>query len=355
MRIIKRCILFIFCGAVLLACRKKIGHNSGKEGNIYSLWTQYNDIDIKNVRTHTLEVYNNELYIGAVGYGIGVGNGWNPTCLLKMDSTGNVVPLFSPNLMEATNSSGYPIVLDMQVYDDELYVGGTFKLNETGQDTYGLFKYDASMNVVSFDFFGSGPVKSLDTLNGDLMILRGPIETGGWGNVFVHSSGGVGATEVFQSPGVSIMDGCVSGNDFIVVGFDIFVQRAAPPFSTWQPTIVNGINSSTNIESIVRFGNFEYITTEYENMIFAHDLNTGVWSQLSLPSNYTHSSLGFASNYHTRFKIVDNELYLLAKGVHKLNGQEWITIGNLDVEVYDLIKFNGNLFAATRFGLFESP
>lgn len=343
MRQVKRKYLMVFCVLVALtACRKKIDHEPGVESAFDPFWTKVGNSYGLPAVAHAVEVFNGELYVGGVGANISGTNTYR--CLSKIDANGVVTEVLNPGLSESYSGSNVSAtVYDLQVFENELYVGGAFKFGVQGQFDYSFFKLDVNNTPISMGFTSATwAVKSFFLMNNSLMIF-GSIA----GSVQQYSNGTL--SQFADVPWFNARGAGVAGNEIVLVRNNSTMARATAS-STWTSYNMNLTTSSVYLYSFAKFGDAEYFTAEYSRVI-KHDLITDDWSYMVMPNTYSSSSSGF----FPQLKELDGELYVLARGIHKLNNNQWERVGAFTADVWDITNYNGRMYAGTQAGLFVSP
>lgn len=340
--------LILTCGLVTMAaCRKKIDHQPGVTGAYDPIWTRVGELSDTPTEIASLEIFNGELYMGGTGYSFS----WTitPRSLCKLDENGVITEISNPNLMPiSTNSWEQRMIFDLQVYENELFVGGLFKFNNQGVLNYSFFKLDVNDNPISMGITNVEQVKGLYLMNNSLIIF------GSIGGVVVQKYSNGTMTPFAVNPPIQARGAGVKGNEIVLVRSSQSMARTSEsvPWTSYQMNLSIPL-SSDDVYSFVKFGDAEYYFLENSRLV-KHYLPTNVWSQMVLP-NSAYWGGNIDVKIPPKFKVLDGELYLLGAGIHKLIGNQWERIGTLNLDVLDIAKYNGKFYAGTNYGLFVAP
>lgn len=221
-----------------------------------SLGTQLSPTGI----VYTFKVYNNELYLGGNFDKIG-----NQTIrnIVKYDGT-NWIPLASP--FKFTDSSGYTVINCIEVYNNELYVGGYYF-----RDSLGNYLYLAKYNGTKWDTVNVKLYGGITEVN-DMKIYNNKLYVAGR---FKKSEGNIG-NAIMRYDGTTWSD----------------VSKAVTDLGTCLITNMEVINNKLWV-----VGGFKSI----EDTLFAGGIacwNDTVWCVPPTgPQNYKSTSIAYFKNH----------------------------------------------------------
>jgi len=335
----------LFCGSIffcIISCRKKIEHEVGKEVSysavIYndgSTWNKISPIEIDTV--NALEIFGNEMYFG--------GNFSGSAYLGKMNTSGD---FFNPAMGNFTLNG----INDLETFNGKLIAAGNFSFAEqsSGLISKNVMSLSESgiIEPIPFSTNDTSVIYHLNLYNDELLVA----------GKFAPESGSL----------------CVSGNRDIYngvscsgygSGYVVYAtadNNGAGLYSAFGTAGLPNINYPSKtpfdeIYDVCYFNNVLYFFGKFQN-------NAAVMSKAGTGWKI-HGSITSLTGSRTYggFKVIGNEFFVFGNGlllngeqtsnVLKLGSQVWTPIGELHVEVRDIIYFNGRLYAATTDGIYE--
>ncbi|PHR42622.1 MAG: hypothetical protein COA32_17295 [Fluviicola sp.] len=340
--LLNRFVLILFCFFSFFSCRKNIEHSIKKE-TIYTVenevvdtlfdWIQvYND-ELSFVGC--LEVFNNELYVGGKG-------------LFRISNDQQ----FHNGLNNQLSS--FETVLAMEKYNSELIIAGTF--NPIRVDIYGN---STGINFTPNDYFYE--IRGIDSLSSSELLFFG---------VHTYATPAPGYTKRFieitenyvaqQIPDLSYDGNFWGGVRCSLASNDLLVYADNEKLVSWDGTGWNTYNEPElegAIASMIYYNNelFVYGSFTTGSGIKKRDA-FGVWH------NFHSVSTPTTSYPSGKFRIVDNELYLVSHSLYinniessiiKLEAGNWLRLGTFTGKVNDIIQYNGTLYLASQNGLYK--
>lgn len=343
--------LSVFVIILFSSCRKEIRREPGQHSNLNPFWKKLERENVVQESYADAVIFDGELYFGGI-YAYGDISSEEYGIMIKIDSSGNFINIPEPEAVGGWGS-GVPVVKAMHVHNNELYVGGWFDASYKGATFYDLMKYDVNDSLYSAGFpdlvSPTDWINDIDSYAGDLMIVGD--FTGNLNNAVLHMNNGV--FEVFCFPhSFTPLSGTEINNEFWITGEDNGMASANTTAINWTDRPYNESFSGEDVFNITRHNGFDYVVASGGLKI--RDVNTGIWIDQPWPSGYSdYQNLYYDVEFFS-FKVINGDVYLLAKGIYKLNTSgSWEPMGRLNVVARDLELFNGKYYAATHRGIFE--
>jgi len=344
-------ICIIAIALVFGSCRKEILHEPGFQSNLYPYWQKKVRPNVSQERYIDAVVFDGELYFaGTVTYGDPGDENYG--MIVKIDSAGNFINIIEPEAVGG-GGSGSPSVRAMHAHNNELFVGGWFDATYNGNTFYDLMKYDTNDSLSSAGFPDMPSplswINDLGSYAGNLMVV---------GNFPGNNTDAVrqlnnGAFEVFCfPPSFTPFYGTEIDNEFWITGENNGMASADAIATNWTDQPYNESYPGEEVYNIMRHNGYDYVVASGGLKI--RNVNTGSWIDQPWPSGYSDYQNLYNDVEYFSFKVINGDVYLLTKGVYKLdNSGTWQPLGRLNVVVHGLEFFNGKYYAATERGIFE--
>lgn len=349
-----------------VACRKKINHEEGIHTNVnlpdesnnptggnggstpVNSWNKITSDEIVDV--YTLEEFNGELYVG----GIFEDNSGDVKEFAKLDASDNLI---DPGF---TGFFGLYGVYDLHTFNNELIIGGNFTYYNLGAYPEDLVRMNTAGVILDIPFTESigHSVRNISTYNGNIL-LCGDFQNNGTNAVTTNN---VELLNNYTTIGMADLSGTIFGsaefdNSLYVCGPDDKLQ--AWNGSNWNQ--INYINEywSDDVYDVCVYDGHLYMLGSFNGGITLKKMDTNNnWENIT-----EVGQIGTMTAYGG-MKVIDNELYVFdgnlninngaSTGIIKFNGTSWSNVGTMNDDVHDVIKFNGNLYIATEYGIYKS-
>ena len=354
-------IIILFLPIVgLISCRKKIDHQLGSTTTVENYDPSSGGVGGGSTNGCTLissseillvdalQVFNNELYVG----GEFENNAGTVKHFGKLNAQNQLIPAVS-------GSVGRFGVYDLEVVNNELIIGGSISYIEGVNVSYNSIRMDASGSVSDIDFCAQifEYINDINVFNGGIL-FSGNFDPANPNSV---TTSNVDLLQSFSSVGMSSTSGTIRSSAvhqgiLYIAGEDDGLLEWTGSF--WSDVSYTGEHWTDEIFSVVSYNSELYVAGKfYGGAILKKQNSSGVWEDIAGVSQI--GSMGARS----KLKVVNNQLYFCsnalmldgttASSLLLLNGVDWESIGLLTAEVRDIEYFNGKLYIATNNGLYE--
>ncbi|MFT4601785.1 MAG: hypothetical protein ACI857_001968 [Arenicella sp.] len=350
--------IIIISICALQSCRKEIVHVPGitssdgeddtTQTGTSSSWTAVTSetgLDLLSI-----EVFNNEIYVG--------GNfelfADSLEGFVKLNSQGQVV-------QAAPGNWYFGGVTDMEVINNELYVSGAFSYFNLPQliSAYSFFKMDAGGIISEVEI----TTEAFDNIR-DITEFNGGIVVSGYFTPDTDNSFVTGNVDFLQNEvpqGLAVLDAhvyqtVVHEGVLFAVGNEIILKKWDG--AAWNDEIYYQPHWQDEVYALASFESELYILGNFQNGVLLKKMDAGgVWSNVS-----DITSLGTPS-FMDDIVVVDGKLYVLGSGMQldgvlssnviSFDGVEWTAIGNMTSSARDMTSKDGKLVLATDNGVYE--
>lgn len=340
---------------VLISCRKEIQHTEGITTEIIkdsggetptTGWIKVSGDGMTEF--HSLQVFNNELYVG----GAFEDTTNNFSFLGKLDANGNVVRALSQNFI----GNG---IYDLEVFNNELIIGGNFFYGSLNTNA-DLIRMNASGTITDIPFSNSSgsTVRCIFPSNSDLYI---------GGKFSASSSNSIISSNIEKLVNYTPVGMANLSNEVYAISkINTAILVCGPSIG-----VKNWNGSNWSAFSYPNFSNFDEIYSMSSGMSEFYLLGNFSYGLYTLKMKDTFGNwfnvdevkhTGKLSNY-TKVKEIGQDLFLFGKGfsinggpvssIVKLSGSDWYVFSDLQYEVRDMVFFNGYYYIATNYGLFK--